>query len=84
MQPLQRGPSPADHMRVDSRPERTDFRPEKAWGNNKRMDKVKSPVFYRTSPPSGPLPKKHLKCLSCDLCMMDGPMDGRTDEQSLL
>ena len=53
--------------RADFRPERSDFRPERAWGvtnewmneqTNKRMNEQKSPVFYRTSSPSGPLPKK--------------------------
>ena len=46
--------------RADFRPERTDFRPERAWGRwtdrwtDGRRDK--SPVFYRTSSPLGPLP----------------------------
>ena len=50
--------------RADSKPERTGFRPERAWGGQTegrmdgRTDKQKSPVFYRTSSPSGPLPKK--------------------------
>ena len=52
--------------RVDSRPEkadfrseRADFRPERAWGGRTdgQTNKRKSPVFYRTSSPSGPLPK---------------------------
>ena len=59
--------------RADSRPERADFRPEKAdfrperadfsseraWGGqtNGQTNKQKFPVFYRTSSPSGPLPK---------------------------
>ena len=46
--------------RADFRPERADFRPERAWGDertNERTNKRKSPVFYRTSSPSGPLPK---------------------------
>ena len=55
--------------RADFRPERTDFRPEmadfrleRAWGVDRRTNgqtnEQKSPVFYRTSSPLGPLPKK--------------------------
>ena len=47
--------------RVDFRPERADFRPERAWGTHGRTDgrtNESPPVFYRTSSPSGPLPKK--------------------------
>ena len=39
--------------------QKADFGPERAWG--RRMDKQTNrshPVFYRTSSPSGPLPKK--------------------------
>ena len=41
------------------KPERADFRPERAWElaqMDKRTNKRKSPVFYRTSSPSGLLP----------------------------
>ena len=49
--------------RTDSRPERADFRPERTWGGRTewRTDGRTNegpPVFYRTSSPSGPLPKK--------------------------
>ena len=49
--------------RVDFRPERADFRPERAWGRrtdrgNDGMTNKSPPVFYRTSSPLGPLPKK--------------------------
>ena len=46
--------------RSDLRPKRSDLRPEgPAEGQtDKRTNKQKSPVFYRTSSPSGPLPKK--------------------------
>ena len=55
--------------RADFRPERVyysleraDFRPKRASGGDKRMNKRthkrKSPVFYKTSSPLGPLPKK--------------------------
>ena len=49
--------------RVDFRPERAGFRPERAWGGwtDGWMDGQRNespPVFYRTSSPSGPLPKK--------------------------
>ena len=48
--------------RVDFRPERVDFRLERAWGGtHKQTDKRTNkspPVFYRTSSPSEPLPKK--------------------------
>ena len=53
-------------LKSDSRPERADFRPERAWGG---MDgqtdgqrdgwtdrQTKAPMFYRTSSPLGPLP----------------------------
>ena len=49
--------------RVDFRPERADYRPERAWRGltdgrtDGRMNKS-PPVFYKTSSPSGPLPKK--------------------------
>ena len=46
---------------ADFRPDRADFKPERAWGTNKGMDKRTKrgpPVFYRTSSPLGPLPKK--------------------------
>ena len=48
------------HEKADFRPERADFRPERAWGEKQmdgRTNKQKYPVFYRTSPPLGPLPK---------------------------
>ena len=46
-------------QRPDLRPERPD---EGARGvTNKRTNERKSPVFYRTSSPSGPLPKKDCK-----------------------
>ena len=49
--------------RVNFRPERADFRPERAWGGRtdertNRRTNESPPVFYRTSSPSGPLPKK--------------------------
>ena len=46
--------------KADFRPERAYFRPERAWGGqtNGRTNERTSPVFYRTSTPSGPLPKK--------------------------
>ena len=46
--------------RVDSRPKRADFRPERAWGGAQTDKQMKEspPVFYRTSSPLGPLPKK--------------------------
>ena len=52
--------------RLDLRPERSDLRPERSdlrpegpnEGGNGKTHKRKSPVFYRTSSPSGPLPKK--------------------------
>ena len=56
--------------RVDFSPERADFRPERAGGGrtNERTDgrtdertNGSPPVFYRTSSPSGPLPKKRKK-----------------------
>ena len=54
--------------KADFRPERADFRPERAWGDgqtnkqtNQQTNKRKSPVFYRTSSPSGPLPKKNIR-----------------------
>ena len=54
--------------RADFRSERADFRPERAWRGGRtdgrmdgRMNERKSPVFYRTSSPSGPLPKKRKK-----------------------
>ena len=49
--------------RVDFSPEKADFRPERAWGGrtnertNGRTNKS-PPVFYRTSSPWGPLPKR--------------------------
>ena len=45
--------------RADFRPERADFRHERAWGGRTdgRMHERKSPVFYRTLSPLGPLPK---------------------------
>ena len=48
--------------RTDFRPERTDFRPERAnfrseWPNGETNGRTD--VFYRTSSPLGPLPKKH-------------------------
>ena len=43
-----------------------------------RMDGQIPPVFYRTSSPSGPLPKKKAKCDG----PTDGTTDGRTDEQT--
>ena len=44
--------------RADFRPERVDFRPERAWGGRTEGRTNKSPpVFYKTSFPSGPLPK---------------------------
>ena len=53
--------------RADFRPERTDFRPERVWGGgrtdgrtDRRTNEQKSPVFYRTSSPSGPLPKNRI------------------------
>ena len=62
--------------KADFRPERADFRPERAWGDgqtnkqtNQQTNKRKSPVFYRTSSPLGPLPKKGT----------DQPTDRRTD-----
>ena len=49
--------------RADSRPERAGFRPKRTWGGrrtekrtNERTNERKSPVFYRTSSPVGPLP----------------------------
>ena len=60
---------PADFRpeKADFRPERADFRPERTWGGtdkrtNKQTNKQSPPVFYRTSAPSGPLPKKRWKC----------------------
>ena len=50
--------------RSDLRPERLDFSPEgpnKGGGTNERTNERKSPVFYRTSSPLGPLPKKERK-----------------------
>ena len=54
--------------RLDLRPERPDLRsrcpdmrpkgPNEGGGTNKRTNEQMSPVFYRTSSPSGPLPKK--------------------------
>ena len=54
--------------RLDLRPERPDLRswrpemrpegPEGGWTDG-RTDGQIPPVFYRTSSPSGPLPKKH-------------------------
>ena len=69
------GPKRADFKSegADFRSERADSRPERAWGGtNKRKSgqkkqTKKSPVFYRTSSPLGPLPKKvvlSLKVLS--------------------
>ena len=55
--------------KADFRPERADFRSERAWGgidrwtdgrNDEQTDGMTNespPVFYRTSSPSGPLPK---------------------------
>ena len=40
--------------RADFRPKRADFRLERAWGG---LTNGRTPVFYRTSSPSGPLPK---------------------------
>ena len=62
------GPERADFRpdRADFRPDRADFRPERAWGGqtngwtNERMNES-PPVFCRTSPPSGPLPKKTMR-----------------------
>ena len=48
--------------RADFKSERADFRPERAWGDEQmdgKTDKQKSLVFYRTSSPSGPLPKSN-------------------------
>ena len=54
--------------RLDLRPERPDLRsqcpdlrpegPDEGGGTNEQTNERKSPVFYRTSSPSGPLPKK--------------------------
>ena len=49
--------------KVDFRPERANFSPERAWKGltNVQTDKQTNktpPVFYRTSSPSGLLPKK--------------------------
>ena len=59
--------------RADFRPERADFRPERAWGGLTDIRTNKSPpVFYRTSSPLGPPPKK-LKSVT------NGQTDGRTN-----
>ena len=68
--------------RPDLRPERPDLRPERLGGGGRMNEPTKEqmnrrtkvpPVFYRTSSPSGPLPKnpKKVKC--------DGPTDQRMD-----
>ena len=46
--------------RVNFWPERADFRSERAWGDKRTngMTNESPPVFYRTSSPSGPLPKR--------------------------
>ena len=54
--------------RADFRPERADFRPVRAWGGRThgRTDgrtNESPPVFYRTSSPSGPLPKKAFQAI---------------------
>ena len=55
--------------RLDLRPERPDLRPEEPdrWGRmdgrtNERTNES-PPVFYRTSSPSGPRPKKRYKTI---------------------
>ena len=63
--------------RADFKPERADFRPERAWElaqMDKRTNKRKSPVFYRTSSPSGPLP-----CLSFRFTTMQSRATGIAD-----
>ena len=81
---------PMNPERADSRPERADFRPERAWGadgwmdgwtNGRtdgwmdgRTDKPKSPVFYRTLSPLGPLP-----CLSFWFTTMQSRATGIAD-----
>ena len=43
---------------LDFRPERADCRPERAWEDEWKDRRKKSPpVFYRTSSPSGPMPR---------------------------
>ena len=56
--------------RLDLRPERLDLRPEgpdEGGGTDKRTNEQTNespPVFYRTSSPSGPLPKKAMSTLT--------------------
>ena len=66
--------------KADFRPERADFRPERAWGGRTdgRTNEQKSPVFYRTSSPSGPLP-----CLSFQFTTMQSRAMGIADHCSL-
>ena len=68
--------------KADFRPERADFRPDRAWGGrtNGQTNKRKSPVFYRTSSPSGPLPKKLKNAEKVKKGPTDQPTDQPNDE----
>ena len=60
LKPILSGLESALSEKAAFRPERSDFRPERAWGADGRTDRrkneLKSPVFYRTLSPLGPLP----------------------------